>query len=254
MEIEESEPADIVPADPLATVDDDQPAPRREYDLLALLALAVLPDIANCFLYSDSAWAGEYSVVDFTLQLIVRSIQVSVPLLVIMRLMRVDWAEYGFRPYRLARDTAVAFGLIVLSYFMAGVAAGLLTALGFDLHGVGEAVEHVSSESTSPLLALTLVLISSLANGFAEELAMRSFLITRLRSLGVPTEGAVLGSSCLFAAYHAYQGTYGMVSVLGVGLVFGAYFAWARRLWPVVTAHFLMDVIAMVYYLDLSGG
>jgi membrane protease YdiL (CAAX protease family) len=48
------------------------------------------------------------------------------------------------------------------------------------------------------------------------------------------------------AAGHLYQGPLGTMSVIGVGVVFGAYYWRKRQLWPVVVAHIVADVAGFV--------
>jgi membrane protease YdiL (CAAX protease family) len=82
-----------------------------------------------------------------------------------------------------------------------------------------------------------------------EEVVVVAYLVTRLRQLGL-TEVAAVGSSALLrGAYHLYQGWGGFLGNLAMGLLFGLFFSRTRRAWPIVIAHFLLDVGAGVGYL-----
>ena len=83
------------------------------------------------------------------------------------------------------------------------------------------------------------------ANGLAEELAIRSYLLTRLSEIIGSKAAAVILTSVLFAAYHSYQGRYGVLAAVMAGLVFGTYFAKTNRFWPIFIAHFIMDALPL---------
>jgi membrane protease YdiL (CAAX protease family) len=86
------------------------------------------------------------------------------------------------------------------------------------------------------------------ANGWAEEVVVVAFLITRLRQLNVNPVAAVLASSLLRGVYHLYQGYGAGLGNIAMGLVFG--YVWLRtgRLWPLIIAHGLIDAVAFVGY------
>lgn len=97
---------------------------------------------------------------------------------------------------------------------------------------------------TVPLLVLTAAQAALL-----EEVVAVAYLVTRLRQLGL-TEVAAIGSSALLrGTYHLYQGWGGFLGNLAMGVLFGLVFVRTRRAWPIVIAHFLLDVGAGVGYL-----
>ena len=100
---------------------------------------------------------------------------------------------------------------------------------------------------------IPVLILSAFANSFAEEVVVVGYLITRLRQLGLSQSRAVLASSLLRGAYHLYQGIGAGLGNVAMGLVFG--YAWCRtgRLWPLVIAHGIIDTVAFVGYVVLSG-
>ena len=100
---------------------------------------------------------------------------------------------------------------------------------------------------------IPVLIIAAFANGFAEEVVVVGYLITRLRQLGLSQNRAILASSVLRGLYHLYQGFGAGLGNLVMGLVFG--YAWCRsgRLWPLVIAHGLIDTVAFVGYVLLAG-
>ena len=100
---------------------------------------------------------------------------------------------------------------------------------------------------------IPVLILAAFANGFAEEVVVVGYLITRLRQLGLRQSQAVWASSALRGLYHLYQGIGAGVGNVVMGLVFG--YAWSRtgRLWPLVIAHGIIDTVAFVGYVVLSG-
>jgi uncharacterized protein len=99
-----------------------------------------------------------------------------------------------------------------------------------------------------PMLALI-----AFANGWAEEVIVVGYLLTRLEQLGVGNRAALAWSSLLRGCYHLYQGFGAGLGNVAMGLVFG--YVWRRtgRLWPLVIAHGLIDTVAFVGYALLAG-
>jgi uncharacterized protein len=100
---------------------------------------------------------------------------------------------------------------------------------------------------------ISVLVGAAFANGFAEEVVVVGYLITRLRQLGLSPRRAILASSALRGLYHLYQGFGAGLGNLLMGLVFG--YAWYRtgRLWPLVIAHGLINTVAYVGYVLLAG-
>jgi uncharacterized protein len=100
---------------------------------------------------------------------------------------------------------------------------------------------------------IPVLLLVAFANGWAEEVIVVAFLITRLRQLRVNPVAAVITSSLLRGVYHLYQGFGAGLGNLAMGLVFG--YVWLRtgRLWPLIIAHALIDSVAFVGYALAAG-
>ena len=100
---------------------------------------------------------------------------------------------------------------------------------------------------------IPVLLLLSFGNGWAEEVVVVGFLLTRLRQLRVNPWVALAASSLLRGIYHLYQGFGAGLGNVAMGLVFG--YAWQRtgRLWPLIIAHTLIDAVAFVGYSLLAG-
>ncbi|MEB3033614.1 CPBP family intramembrane glutamic endopeptidase [[Mycobacterium] nativiensis] len=93
-----------------------------------------------------------------------------------------------------------------------------------------------------------MLIVIAFANGWAEEVIVVGYLLTRLRQLRVAPWVALACSALLRGAYHLYQGFGAGLGNIAMGLVFG--YTWQRtgRLWPLILAHGLIDTVAFVGY------
>jgi membrane protease YdiL (CAAX protease family) len=94
----------------------------------------------------------------------------------------------------------------------------------------------------------TVLTISAAANAWAEEVLVVGYLITRLRQLGLKENASLAVSAVLRGSYHLYQGFGGFIGNVIMGLIFGRVWQRTNRLWPLVIAHTLLDVVAFVGY------
>ncbi|MBS4728019.1 CPBP family intramembrane metalloprotease [Mycobacterium sp. SM1] len=100
---------------------------------------------------------------------------------------------------------------------------------------------------------IPVLVATAFANGWAEEIVVVGYLLTRLRQLGAGPAAALGCSSLLRGTYHAYQGFGAWLGNAAMGLLFG--YVWHRtgRLWPLVIAHGVIDTVAFVGYALLGG-
>ncbi|MET9328777.1 CPBP family intramembrane glutamic endopeptidase [Tsukamurella sp. NPDC003166] len=141
----------------------------------------------------------------------------------------------------LARNIGLGTGLAALI----GIPGLALYATGRAL-GVTASVVPASGD-VQWWRILTYVLLAA-GNAVAEEVVVVGYFMTRLRQLGMGRAGTVASSALLRGSYHLYQGFGAGLGNLVMGLVFGAAYDRWRRLWPLVIAHFLLDVVAFVGY------
>jgi uncharacterized protein len=154
---------------------------------------------------------------------------------------RVGLTRFQWRPDLLGGlGLAALIGLPGLGLYLAARALGLNASV--IPSGLGDTWWRV------PMLTLT-----ALADGWAEEIIVVGYLLTRLSQLGVGPRAALVWSSLLRGGYHLYQGFGAGLGNVAMGLVFG--YAWQRtgRLWPLVIAHGLIDTVAFVGYALLAG-
>jgi membrane protease YdiL (CAAX protease family) len=97
------------------------------------------------------------------------------------------------------------------------------------------------------------LVVSAAGNAWAEETLVIAYFITRLRQLGLTENRSVVYSAVLRGSYHLYQGFGGFIGNFVMGVVFGRIWQRTNRLWPMVIAHTLLDVVAFVGYSLLHG-
>jgi len=130
---------------------------------------------------------------------------------------------------------------------------GFLTALGafililipgfaFSALGIENPLFAQARPGPKPGLELfPLLLASSMATGYCEELFFRSYLLRRLGQAGLPVLWAGIASSLVFGGGHGYQGIVGLVS----GCLLGLFFAWrwneSRNIHEIAIGHGLFD-------------
>jgi hypothetical protein len=145
-----------------------------------------------------------------------------------------------------ARDAALGAGLAALI----GI-PGL--GLYFLAHALGLSLTVLPSSLGDTWWRIPVLIASAVANSVAEELLVVGYLITRLRQLGWTENGSLLASALLRGSYHLYQGFGGFVGNLVMGAVFGRVWQRTDRIWALVIAHSLIDVVAFAGYALLRG-
>jgi hypothetical protein len=137
---------------------------------------------------------------------------------------------------------------------------GLATLIGIPGLGLyltaralGIAPDVAPSTLTDVWWRVPVLVASAFANAWAEEVVMIGYLLTRLRQLGWSENRALGAAAVLRGAYHLYQGVGAFVGNAVMGCVFGRVWQRHNRLWPLIGAHALIDVVAFVGYAFLPG-
>lgn len=155
-------------------------------------------------------------------------------------------ADVGLGRIRATPDVLGGLGLAALI----GLPGLGLYVVGRML-GIGVAVEPAELNDT--WWRIPVLLAMAFANGWAEEIIVVGFLMTRLRQLAYRPVVVLVAASVLRGLYHLYQGFGAGLGNVVMGLVFG--YVWQRtgRLWPLIVAHGVIDAVAFVGYALAAG-
>ncbi len=159
-----------------------------------------------------------------------------------LALLFVPWLWWrGWRPPALSEPSGpldIPRGVVLwfVAYLALGAVFGLLT---LTQHKVTEPPIKVD-------LSDAVIVGVSILNAVFEELLWLAYGVTALgRRIGL--RRACIVSVLLRTSVHVYEGPMAIAGVLPIGIVFTAYYARTRRVWPVIVAHALQDAFAFVY-------
>jgi membrane protease YdiL (CAAX protease family) len=93
-------------------------------------------------------------------------------------------------------------------------------------------------------LPVPLIVLVSIVNGFYEETLEVGYLIGRMVGYRRGTWGVIMSIAIRFML-HTYQGLYGLMSITVLGLLFSFFYLRSKKLWPLVTAHIILDAIPL---------
>jgi membrane protease YdiL (CAAX protease family) len=123
---------------------------------------------------------------------------------------------------------------------------GLDIALATVLPGTGAGDDQpIARMVHASHLSLQVVVPMALLNGAFEEVFLLGVLMRGL----LPRFGVNIAFATMLLVrllYHLYQGPAGAVMVLGLGALLGLFYLRTGRLWPVVFAHVLCDIVPFV--------
>ena len=108
-------------------------------------------------------------------------------------------------------------------------------------HFLGRPADIRNPDFETGVLA-PLILAYSIASPIFEEVLVRGYLMTELIELRQPLWLATVASILVQTSYHVYYGFAGAVSLSGFFILLAVYFAFSRRLLPVILAHMYWDV------------
>jgi membrane protease YdiL (CAAX protease family) len=98
--------------------------------------------------------------------------------------------------------------------------------------------------SMSGHLSLPILLLVCVINPLFEEGILLGYILKALRPQGF---SVACGIGLLFRlSTHLYQGPLAVLSILPLGLIFASFYWKTNRLWPVVFAHMLLDLLPLL--------
>jgi membrane protease YdiL (CAAX protease family) len=150
---------------------------------------------------------------------------------------RIGWtAKNGWK------DTGLGLVLFVPMYFGAAVIENGLRSLGFTTPSTPLPSFLAARGVPDYLLACVLVVVVA----WAEETIFRGYLMLRFAAVTKSSAAAVLLSAAVFAIGHGYEGSAGVVTVFGLGLVLALVYLWRKSLVAPMVMHLLQDFVGIV--------
>lgn len=122
---------------------------------------------------------------------------------------------------------------------------------GLGLYFVARALDintNVAPANLTEWWAGPILVLLAFGNGLLEEVVVVGYLVTRLRQTGWGVAAAVTFSAVLRGSYHLYQGFGAFLGNAIMGVIFTLFYLRTKRLWPLVLAHTVLDVIAFLGY------
>ncbi|MEO1042105.1 MAG: type II CAAX endopeptidase family protein [Pseudomonadota bacterium] len=166
------------------------------------------------------------------------------------------WSDLGLRFPRNWKG----FGAGTLATIGVFASIVVLSPLVFQLaDSLTGGAERELPEVATVAQLLMLLLLSWTSAAIGEEMVFRGFLMTRLAEMfgrsAISWVVALVFSSIIFGALHAYQGINGILVTGLVGFIFGVWYLIGRRnLLPLMIAHGLVDTMSVVaLYLVETG-
>ena len=217
-------------------------SPRGAPDRPGIEALAVLAALYfTAYLPSGSSAIGALIA---SAAFYLYSIASAVPaiLLVLYMMATTD----GLGPFRVG---PLRGGSVGRAAVLACAALALMAGLGFLLGALGAVNPIWQAGAAAPLALIPLIVLSSAATGYAEELCFRSYLIRRLGQAGLAPGLAVAASPLFFALAHGAQGVPGIAVSGGLGRLFALRFSRRGDLHGIALAHGAYNAVVFVLQL-----
>jgi len=154
-----------------------------------------------------------------------------------------------FRDFKWGILLALAVGVPGLAFYAIGRALGITV--------------QVQASALEPhWWVIPVLILSAFQNGALEEFIVVGYLFERTRVLGWSSGGKLdwrflLASATLRGSYHLYQGIGPFIGNFAMGLLFAWWFQsrfGRHRVWPLVIAHTLLDIVAFVGYALAPAG
>ena len=174
-----------------------------------------------------------------------------------------SWVPALLALYLLNRDPGDARGLLGMdrwrwrSDFGGGIAlAALIGIPGLGLYFLAKALNLntivVASGLASHWWTIPILILAAVQNAFLEEVVVVGYLMTRLREMSWTVPATIAASALIRGSYHLYQGFGAFVGNAIMGVVFALVFLRWKRVYPLIWAHTILDIVAFVGYALLA--
>ena len=102
-----------------------------------------------------------------------------------------------------------------------------------------------STQIGSQELSLLVVVAVSVINPIFEETFVCGYVIAALKERPDPWTGINV-SVAIRLLYHLYQGRMALLGIVPIGLIYAIWYTRTGRLWPLIVAHTVQDIAALI--------
>ncbi|WP_352302295.1 CPBP family intramembrane glutamic endopeptidase [Kineosporia sp. NBRC 101731] len=138
----------------------------------------------------------------------------------------------------------------------AGLAA-LIGVPGLALYIIGNRLNLTTTVVASGLgeywWTVPVLMLQAVKNAVLEEVIVVGYLMNRLRRQSWSWRGVIVASALLRGSYHLYQGFGAFVGNAIMGLVFAEWYRRGGRVWALIVAHTILDIVSFVGYQLFQG-
>ena len=141
------------------------------------------------------------------------------------------------------RDAVLGIPIAVASYLSYAITYYVIYYIDYSIYGAPiHQIPNAQIFGHMGYAAIPFVLL----NPFFEELIVRAYLMTELIDLTRSPALAVAASVVLQFSYHLYYGWATALSLAFQFLIFALFFTTSRRALPIITAHAIFDLYALL--------
>lgn len=168
-----------------------------------------------------------------------------VPVVLVLWLLAGDTPRWR---QRLGLDRTGAVGDLLHGVWL----AALIGLPGLALYVVGRELGITTTIVASGLYAhwwtIPVLVLQAVKNAVLEEVIVVGYLLNRLRRFGWSWAAVMAASALLRGSYHLYQGFGPFLGNAIMGLVFAEWYRRGGRVWALIVAHTILDVVSFVGY------
>jgi membrane protease YdiL (CAAX protease family) len=154
-------------------------------------------------------------------------------------------ADLRIRPGFLT--TAQGFGLYLAGEVTIVVTLFSAILVGFELQNQPAGVffsrlmPHIAPHSIH--VSWAAIVVSMVLNAFFEEITCMGYIFSQVAARRGPWV-ALPVTVFLRAACHTYQDPFHLAGIAALFTLYGAVYWWTRKLWPLIFAHLLLDIVS----------
>ena len=217
-------------------------SPRAEFALVAFVAFGIfIPSNIQSFLSGVWATRAAPPINNASLQhTLLIELAILVVIAAFLRIRGWTLARVGLQPS--VKDSLIGVGLNIGSYIGYAALFYLITSFWPAIVKAVDATNLVARN-----LDLPLMLAVSIVNPLFEELFTCGYVMTALKE----RRGILMAINVSVAVrlfYHLYQGPLGVLRIMPMGLIFSYWYARTGKLWPLIVAHALADIVGLLAY------